>query len=541
MKIVVIGAVAAGTSVIAKARRNSEEAQIVAYTSGGDISYSGCGIPYYVGEDYIQRGNLTPRDAAWFESRFNMKMNIFHKVLSVDTAAKTIEIQNEQTGEIFTDSYDKLVVTTGARPRKIEFERDNIFYVRDVNSGDSIKNFIAQHKPAKALIIGSGYIGMEMAENLSHLGLEVTMVEMGDKVGRIDASMSKYVEQYLTKKGVRLILGDSIDTISADGHEVVTKGGVTINTDIIIAAIGVTPNVEFLAPTGIKLGAGGAISTNKYLETSIADVYAAGDCATAYSLQTGDEVYIPMGSTANKMGRILGDRLTGGSLEFKGVLGTAIFKIFDMAVASTGLSEEQSLAKGYDIEVIYNIKPNQTEYLSTSSQMVIKAIADRASKKILGVEIVGYGGVDKRIDVFATLITLGATVDQLFHLDLGYAPPFSTTKDPVHYTGMILDNAITKRAKIIQAQEVAAHHDNYVVIDVRKGSQYDNGHVDGAVNIPLKQLRGKVGEFDKNAKFVTYCNKGVTGNMAQNILINAGLDVCNLSGGYKNYSTIIKK
>ena len=541
MKIVVIGAVAAGTSVIAKARRNDENVEIVAYTSGGDISYSGCGIPYYVGEEYIERDRLTPRDAAWFESRFNMKMNIFHKVVSVDDSSKSLTIQNELSGEVFQDNYDKLVITTGARPRKIGFESNNILYVRNINNGDTIRKFIAENKPKRALIIGSGYIGMEMAENLSNLGIKVTIIEMADRIGRMDRALSRYVEAYLEKKGVNLMLNDSIETISEDGAKATTKNGVEINTDMIVAAIGVTPNVEFLSSTGIELGAGGAIVVNEKLETSLPDIYAAGDCATVYSLQTGEQMYVPMGSTANKMGRILGDRLTGGDLTFKGVLGTSIFKIFDMAVAATGLSEEQARAKGYDIEVAYNLKPNQTEYLASSRQMVIKAVADRATKKLLGVEIIGENGVDKRIDVFVTLITLGATVDQLFHLDLAYAPPFSTTKDPVNYTGMILNNAISGRAKLITPEELIKNRGKYILIDVRSAKQNDAAHIDGAINIPLKQLRSRVGELDKSAKYVTYCNKGVTGNMGQNILLNNGLEAYNLSGGHKNYSAIIKK
>ncbi|MFI3293397.1 MAG: FAD-dependent oxidoreductase [Rikenellaceae bacterium] len=540
MKIVVIGAVAAGTSVIAKARRNDEKAEIVAYTSGGDISYSGCGIPYYVGEEYIERDRLTPRDAAWFESRFNMKMNIYHKVVSVDVECKCITILNERSGKVTQDNYDKLVVTTGARPRKIGFEANNVLYVRSINNGDAIRRFIAENETKRALIIGSGYIGMEMAENLSNLGIEVTIIEMADRFGRMDRALSRYVEAYLAKKGVKLLLNDSIETLSKDGTTAVTKQGVAIESDMIVAAIGVTPNVEFLSSTGIELGAGGAIVVNEKLETSLPDIYAAGDCATVYSLQTGEQMYVPMGSTANKMGRILGDRLTGGDLTFKGVLGTSIFKIFDMAVASTGLSEEQARAKGYDIEVAYNLKPNQTEYLASSRQMVIKAVADRTTKKLLGVEIIGENGVDKRIDVFVTLITLGATVDQLFHLDLAYAPPFSTTKDPVNYTGMILENAISGRAKLITPEELVKNRGKYTLIDVRSAKQYDAAHIEGAINIPLKQLRSRVAELDKSAKYVTYCNKGVTGNMGQNILLNNGFETYNLSGGHKNYSTIIK-
>lgn len=541
MKIVVVGAVAAGTSVIAKARRNSEEVEIVAYTSGSDISYSGCGIPYYIGEDYIKRGNLTPRDAKWFESRFNMKLNINHKVLSVNPDLKKIEILNEITGEIFEDSYDKLVVTTGARPRKIDFDNENIFYIRDVETGDRLKKFIHETSPKKALIVGSGYIGLEMVENLVQRGIEVTVIEMSSSIGRVDSEISIYLEKYLAKKGVKLILNDKINNISEDGKIVSTENGETLEVDFIVAAVGVLPNVEFLKSSGIQLGKSGAIKVNNHLETSLKDIYAAGDCATTYSLLTGEETYVPLGSTANKMGRILGDRLTGGNLEFKGILGTSIFKIFDMAFASTGLDEKEALEKGYSIEIIHNIKPNQTEYLETSREMVIKAIADRKTGRLLGVQMLGENGVDKRIDVFATLLTFGATVDQLFHLDLAYAPPFSTTKDPVNYTGMILDNAINGKNKIVTPKELDEKRDEFLVIDVRSRSQYEAAHIEDAINIPLETLREKVKELDKNKKIAVHCNKGVTGNMGQNILLNSGFDAYNISGGYSNYSTLNKK
>lgn len=541
MKIVVVGAVAAGTSVIAKARRNSEEVEIVAYTSGSDISYSGCGIPYYIGEDYIKRGNLTPRDAKWFESRFNMKLNINHKVLSVNPDLKKIEVLNEITGEIFEDSYDKLVVTTGARPRKIDFDNENIFYIRDVETGDRLKKFIHETSPKKALIVGSGYIGLEMVENLVQRGIEVTVIEMSSSIGRVDSEISIYLEKYLAKKGVKLILNDKINNISEDGKIVSTENGETLEVDFIVAAVGVLPNVEFLKSSGIQLGKSGAIKVNNHLETSLKDIYAAGDCATTYSLLTGEETYVPLGSTANKMGRILGDRLTGGNLEFKGILGTSIFKIFDMAFASTGLDEKEALEKGYSIEIIHNIKPNQTEYLETSREMVIKAIADRKNGKLLGVQMLGENGVDKRIDVFATLLTFGATVDRLFHLDLAYAPPFSTTKDPVNYTGMILDNAINGKNKIVTPKELDEKRDEFLVIDVRSRSQYEAAHIEDAINIPLETLREKVKELDKNKKIAVHCNKGVTGNMGQNILLNSGFDAYNISGGYSNYSTLKKK
>ena len=295
------------------------------------------------------------------------------------------------------------------------------------------------------------------------------------------------------------------------------------------------PNTDFLEGTGIELSKEKAIKVNKYLETNVKDIYAIGDCVLSYLSITGEEIYMPLGSTANKMGRILGDRLTGGNLEFKGILGTSIFKVFNLVVGKTGLSQGEAEERGYSIEVIHNIKPNQTEYLKSSREMLIKAIADKESGKLLGVQIVGENGVDKRLDVFATLLTYGATVDELFHIDLAYAPPFSTTKDPVAYTGMILDNAINRKNKIITPENLKSNISQYVVLDVRSKSQYDKEHIEGAMNIPLEELRERLEELPRIKKIVVHCNKGTTGNAAQNILINNGFEVYNLSGGFKNY------
>ena len=535
MKIVVIGAVAAGTSVIAKARRNSEEVEIVCYTAGRDISYSGCGIPYYVGEDYISRKNLTPRDVKWFKDRFNVDIFTAHKVEKIISEEKKIVVKNEITGEDFIDSYDKLVITSGARARELEYKDENIFYVRNVEDGDRIKDFINKNNPKSALVIGGGFIGLEMLENLTSRGIKTTLIEQEDRIGgKLDKDISRMLEKYLKKQGIEVILKDSVEIV--EKNRVKTINGKDIEAELIIGAIGVIPNTEFLQGIGIELSREGAIKVNKYLETNIKDIYAAGDCALAYSSITGEEIYLPLGSTANKMGRILGDRLTGGNLEFKGVLGTSIFRVFNLVVGKTGLSQEEAEARGYDIEIIHNIKPNQTEYLESSREMMIKAIADRKTGKLLGVQIVGENGVDKRLDVFATLLTFGATVDQLFHIDLAYAPPFSTTKDPVAYTGMILDNAINGRNKIITPEELKANFSKYLIIDTRSESQYNSAHIEGARNIPLEKLREKLNELPRDKKIVVHCNKGTTGNAAQNILLNYGFDVYNLSGGFKNYN-----
>ena len=545
MKIVIIGSVAGGTSVAAKARRNDGEAEIKIYDMDRDISYSGCGLPYYIGEDYIERGNLTPRDPKWFKKRFDIDILTGHQVTKIDKDRKEIQVKNLDTGDIFTDTYDKLVLATGATPIKPNIpgiDSENIFYLRNVSSADSIVNFIHTNSPKKAVVVGAGYIGLELLENLTHLGIEVTIVEKSESImSKLDKDMSVYLQSYLERKGIKLVLGEAVEKISNNGNSVETSSGKEFETDMIVFCIGVAPNTVLAKEVGMDLAENGAIRVNKTLETSIPNIYAVGDCASSYSVLNGEELYVPLGSTANKMGRIAGDSMTGGKLEFRGILGTGIFKVFELAVAQTGMNEEQARDRGYEVEVIHNIKPNQTQYLKSSREMVIKAIADKNSRKLLGVQIIGEKGVDKRIDVFATAMTFGAKIGDLFHLDLAYAPPFSTTKDPVIYTGMVLDNAINGKNKILTVKELLENRAEYTVIDVRANNQYEAGHIEGAINIPLGDLKEKTLSFDKEQKYVVHCNKGVTGNAAQNLLLNLGFkNVYNLSGGYKNYATYVK-
>ena len=542
MKIVIIGSVAAGTSVAAKARRNNEECEITIYEKDSDISYSGCGLPYYIGDSEIERDVLTPRTDKWFEKRFNMDLKIGHEVLSINKDNKTLVVKNLNTGEEFEDNYDKLVIATGASPIKppiAGIDGKNVFFLRNVKSADNIIEYIASNSPKKAVIIGAGYIGLELLENLENLGIEVTVVEREDRaMSKMDKDMAVYLEDYLTKKGVNLILGEEVTKINEKSVETAT--GKKIDADFAVVCTGVRPNSKLASGIGVEVYPNGAVKVNHKLETNIDDVYAVGDVAMAWSIINGEPMYVPLGSTANKMGRICGDVITGGQLRFKGILGTGIFKVFDMAVASTGMTEEQALERGYDVEVVHNIKPNQTAYFETSREMVIKAVADRKSGKLLGVQILGENGVDKRMDVFVALMSTGATVDEFFHLDLAYAPPFSTTKDPVMYTGMILENAIYGKNKILSVKELMENRDDYTVIDVRASKQYDAAHIPGAINIPLGDLRSEALKLDKNKKYVVHCNKGVTGNAAHNVMLNLGFDCYNLSGGYKNYSVQTK-
>ncbi|WP_088053029.1 FAD-dependent oxidoreductase [Virgibacillus dakarensis] len=545
MKIIIIGSVAAGTSVAAKARRNDGNAEITLYNADYDISYSICGIPYFLGGEVDELETLTPRSAAWFKKRYNVDIQTRHEVIKIDPDKKVITVKNLDTSETKEDSYDTLVFATGATPitppiKGVEME--HVFHVRNIQNTASINSFMVSNNPKKVTIIGAGFISLEMAEQLTHKGLEVTIVQRSNQImPHLDKDMAFRVEEHIRDNGVNLLLNEEATVITENTVE--TKSGNVIDSDMVILATGVRPNTKLARDLGVELGTSGAIKVNTKMQTNLPDIYAVGDVAESFSVITGKPIYRPLGSTANKMGRIAGDVITGGDLEHRGILGTGILRVFDLAVGYTGLSEKEAKAEGFDLEVLHNIKPARAEYLG-GKELVIKAIADRKTSQILGVQIVGEDGVDKRIDVFVTAISFKAKAKDLFHLDLAYAPPFSTTKDPVMYTGMALQNAIDKKNKLITPQELTDRIENgeqIQIIDTRATKQYEVSKVDGAVNMPLAKLRKEAKNLDPNIPTVTYCNKGVTGNAAQNVLINMGFkDVFNLSGGNKNYQSFNK-
>lgn len=543
-RIVIIGAVAAGTSAAAKARRNDENAEIVIYDMDEFISYSGCGLPYYIGGLVEKLSNLTPRDPAFFKSKYNVDVLIRHQVLSIDTAQKTLIVKNLTDGSEFSDHYDTLVISTGAAavvPPIPGVDLAHVFTLRNPGDARAIRNYFDQQKPKTAAVIGSGFIGLEMVENLARIGLAVTVVEKLPQVCPfLDPDMAPYLQQYLEKQQVQVFTGLSAAEIKADS--VILDDGTSIPADMVIMAVGIRPNVALAKSIGVAIGPTGAIAVNDKQQTSLPDIYACGDCAESFSIVDGRPLYVPLGSTANKTGRITGDVITGRPLRHRGIAGTGIFKVFEMGIAATGLSEKKAREGGYDVVIAHSNKPDKPEYFH-GQEIVIKAIADRKTEKLLGVQIVGYQGVDKRIDVFVTAMTAGMKISDLFHLDLAYAPPFSTTKDPVMYVGMILDNAINRGRELMTAEQLAAAEPGSIqVVDTRIEKQYTEDHVDQALNMPHSAFRKLIGTLDKDKPVVTYCNAGTTGNATQNILINSGFKhVYNLSGGYKQFRAAQKK
>ena len=453
MKIIVIGAVAGGTSAAAKARRNDDSAEIIIYEKDQDISYSGCGLPYFIGGKVPSIMELTPRTPEFFKSKYNIDIHIRHEVLKINIPDKNVVVKNLETGAVFEEPYDKLIISTGAQafvPPIKGIDLDNVFFLRNVQNALQIKAFMNSHQPQTAVIVGSGFIGFEVMENLIDCGIKVTLVERAGKLTpNLDEDMSLYLEKLLLKKEIPILKNANV--VEATSQGVILEDGTLVPGEMIIIATGVKPNVTLAREAGLLLGITGAIRVDERMMTIDTDIYACGDCIETWSTVTKKPHYRPLGSTANKTGRICGDNITGGNVIYPGNLSTGIFKVFDVSIGSTGLSEAEARKEGYDIEIAHNIKPDKPGYYG-GREMLIKAIADRATQKLLGVQIIGYEGVDKRLDVFATLITYGATVAEFFNLDLSYAPPFSTTKDPVHYTGMILDNALNKGQKLITAE-----------------------------------------------------------------------------------------
>ena len=546
MKLIVIGAVAAGTSTAAKARRNSEQAEITIYERDSYISYSGCGMPYFLGGEVERAEELTPRDPAFFRSKYNVEIKIGREVLAIDPAAKSVLVKNLATGEIFADGYDKLILALGARaatPPIPGRDKAHVFTLRNINDMLRIKTFLDERKPTTAAIIGTGFIGLEMCESFMRRGISVTLLEKLPQVTPgLDDDMAIHVEEHLKKSGVTVRTGVSIAEIAGD--HVALADGTRVPAELVLLSTGVKPNTELAAAAGVSLGKTGAILVNERMETNLPDVYACGDCIEEMHIISRKQVYRPLGSTANKTGRIAGDCATGGTLAYRGTLGTGIFRVLGLSVGQTGLSEREARELGYDVVVCHNSKPDKPEYLG-GKEMVIKAVADRTDGRLLGVQIVGEAGVDKRIDVFATAMSYGAKAEDLFYLDLAYAPPFATTKDPVLYTGMILENAIHGARPLMTAEELLARQsagELVNIIDARIPAQYEKGHVDGAVSLPHATLREEAKKLDRNLTTVTYCNKGTTGNAAQNILLQMGFGrVYNLSGGMNQYRMVKKK
>ncbi|CUU07555.1 NADPH-dependent 2,4-dienoyl-CoA reductase, sulfur reductase [Candidatus Kryptobacter tengchongensis] len=449
-RLVVIGGVAAGMSAASRARRLKPDMEIVVFEKSGFVSYGSCGLPYFVSDIIKSPENLVVYDAKFFKEKRNIDVFVHHEVLKIFPAKRSILVKNLENGREFEVNYDKLVIATGARavkPNIKGIELKGIYTIRFLEDGIAIKNLIRENSPKKALIIGAGYIGMEMAESLVSLGLDVTIVEqMPNILGNMDDEINEIVEQELARNGVKLLKSVSVNEFSGeDGYvkRAVLSNGQVIDVDLVIVGAGIKPNSEIAREAGVELGRSGAIAVNQKMETNVHGIYSAGDCAEAFHLVLNRPVYIPLGTTANKQGKVAGENAAGGNAIFKGIVGTAVFKVFELEVARTGISEKQAKSEGFDYVSTVIEHGSRAHYYPGGSKIRVKLIADKKTGRLLGAEMVGRDGVAKRIDVFATALHARLTVDEIGHLDLSYAPPFAPVWDPI----LIAANDLEKKIK----------------------------------------------------------------------------------------------
>ncbi len=548
MKVVIVGGVAGGASADARIRRLDEDASIIIFERSGFISYANCGLPYYVGGVIRNKDELTLQTPESFKMRFNIDVRVRHEVISVNTHTKTVTVHNIDTDKTFEESYDKLVLAPGARPTVPDLpgiDNNRIFTLRSVEDTFKIKEFIERIHPRKAVVIGGGFIGLESAENLLSSGVEVTLIEYADHVlAQLDFDMACFVHSAVIKNGISLRLGTAVTGFTSRGSNVVvnTSDGSSVEADMVLLAVGVTPDTALAAKAGLKLGAKGSISVNEMMETSAADVYAVGDAVEITNFVTGLSSLVPLAGPANKQGRIAADNICGGHSVYKGAQGSSIIKVFDMTAAVTGLNENAAKRAGIPYEKIVISPLSHASYYPGGTVMTIKALYDRQNGKLIGAQIVGFDGVDKRIDVLATAIRAGMKITDLIDLDLAYAPPYSSAKDPVNMTGYVAENVLTGKVKQFHYDQldVLPRDGSVFLMDTRTHGEYLRGHAEGFINIPVDDLRERIGEIPKGKPVYVMCQSGLRSYLACRILSQRGYDCYNFSGGYRFYDAVMK-
>lgn len=544
-KILIVGGVAGGASAAARLRRLDESANIIMFEKDEYISFANCGLPYYIGGEITDKEALTLQTPESFNARFNVDVRNFNEVRAIDSINKTVTVYNHQTQIKYQESYDKLLLSMGAKPIKPNIpgiDSSKVFTLRNIPDTYKIKEYVDYHKPKKAIVVGGGFIGIEMAENLQLAGVKVTIVEMSNQViTPIDYDMACEVHQHLESKGISLALNTTLQTINDDGENLsVTLNNQTVSTDMIILAIGVTPETTIIKGTNIATNKHGAIIVNDKMETSVKDIYAVGDAIEIKNYITNNSGYIPLAGPANKQGRIAADNICGLNHHYKGTQGSSILKVFDLTVANTGINEKTAKELKLDYDKVYTYSANHAGYYPGAVNMSIKVIFDKKDGKILGAQIVGYDGVDKRMDVLATAIRAKMTGYDLTELELCYAPPYGSAKDPVNMAGFVIENILTNKVKQYNWDDVASlpRDGSVTLLDTRSELEYANGHIYGYINIPLDSLRSRLHELDLNKPVYVTCQVGLRGYVAARILSQNGFDTYNLNGGYRLYNTI---
>ncbi len=545
MKYIVIGGVAGGATVAARLRRMDEQAEIILLERGAYVSYANCGLPYYIGGEISERDHLFVQTVKGFQDRFAIDIRVRQEAVEILREQKAVRIKNLETGAEYTESYDKLVLSPGAAPIRPNLEGinlPNIFTLRNVPDTDAIKNYITANRPRRAVVVGGGFIGLEMAENLHRQGLEVHVVEMGRQVmAPIDYSMASIVHHHMVEQGIHLHLERGVTRFasSASGAlEVVLSDEQKIETDMVILSIGVRPETTLAKDSGLAIGALGGISVNEYMQTSDPDIYALGDAVEVVHGVTGKPALIPLAGPANKQGRIVADNIVYGNVSvYSGTIGTSIAQVFDLTVAAAGANSK--LLDREKIPYLSSFTHSQSHagYYPGAVSMSVKILFSPENGRLLGAQIVGFDGVDKRIEMLAQVIQNQGTVADLMELEHAYAPPYSSAKDPVNMAGFVADNILKKRVETILWSDVASLPADVVKIDVRTPAEYELGTIPGFVNIPVDELRGRLAELPKDRLIVVTCAIGLRGYLAYRILKQHGFThVKNLSGGYKTWS-----
>lgn len=549
MKYLIIGGVAGGATVAARLRRMNEKAEIILFERGKYVSYANCGLPYYIGGTITNRNKLFVQTAKGFTDRFNIDIRTQQEVLSISRPDKQVKVKNLATGDVYTETYDKLVLSPGAEPLRPGIEGINhpdIFTLRNVPDTDMIKNYVDTRKPKHAVVVGGGFIGLEMAENLHQLGIRVTIVEMANQVmAPLDYSMAAIVHQHLVSKQVELCLEDGVSRFeeTPEGITVHLRSGKQIPTDMVMLSIGVRPETKLAREAGLSLGSLGGIATNEYMQTSDPDIYALGDAVEVIHPVTGRPALIPLAGPANKQGRMVADNIVFGNKEaYPGTIGTSIAKVFDLTVAAAGANTKLLTRENMVWETSYTHSASHAGYYPGAVPLTIKIIFSPENGQLLGAQAVGFDGVDKRIEMLAQVIQRKGTVHDLSLLEQAYAPPYSSAKDPVNMAGYVAENILTGKVKVIQWNEIAGLGKDTLLVDVRTADEYSLGTLPGAINIPVDELRDRLSKLPKDKPIVVNCAVGLRGYLAYRILVQNGYtDVRNLSGGYKTWSTATAK
>ncbi len=537
-KILIVGGVAGGASAAARLRRLDETAQIIMFERGDYISFANCGLPYYIGGAIKNRDDLLVQTPQSFKQRFNIDVRVKNEVVKIDRRKKQVEIAVLSTGKKYVEGYDKLILSPGAEPLKPPLpgiDSDRIFTLRNIPDMDRITEFIRKNSPEKAIVIGAGYIGLEMAENLHAQGLSVEIVEMLDQVmPALDKEMAFFLQKHLKEHGVHLHLYDGVASFNQSGSSLKVKlsSGKELDCDFAMLAIGVGPEVKLAREAGLELGPQSGIKVNEYLQTSDSDIYAIGDAVEVKDFVLGDANLIPLAGPANKQGRIVADNICGRNRKYNGTQGTSVLKVFDLTVAMTGPSEKALIKKKIEYEKLYLHPANHAGYYPGAREMHIKLLFTKPQGRILGAQIVGSDGVDKRIDVFAVAIRAGMTVFDLQELELAYAPPYGSAKDPVNIAGYAAANILDGTVKVKHFNEIEKED---FMLDVRSPSEFARGAIPNALNVPLNHLRDKLNELPRTKTINAYCAVGLRSYMACRILEQNGFDARNLPGGYTTY------